>query len=258
MPREIVTAIFVDGGFYRKRANALFGDKEPGERADELLTYCHRHLNLNESRASSRSRTSNVESRASLYRIFYYDCPPSDKLLYHPLNQRSVALAKTPQYAWMQEFFAELVKKRKVALRRGEELNTQRGYYLKRGPLKALCAGSIQVSDLTEKDFGLDITQKGVDMRIGLDIASVAQKKQANQIIMISGDSDFVPAAKHARREGIDFVLDPMWAHTTDSLREHVDGVRSCVPRPPKNMQDPLCSLPLEEGSDEQQTQGDC
>ena len=31
------TAIMVDGGFYRKQANILFGEKSPKERADELL-----------------------------------------------------------------------------------------------------------------------------------------------------------------------------------------------------------------------------
>lgn len=41
--------------------------------------------------------------------------------------------------------------------------------------------------------------QKGVDMKIGLDIASLAYKKQLDQIILISGDSDFVPVAKLAR-----------------------------------------------------------
>jgi uncharacterized LabA/DUF88 family protein len=39
-------------------------------------------------------------------------------------------------------------------------------------------------------------------MRIGLDIASLSYKKQVDQIILIAGDSDFVPAAKLARREG--------------------------------------------------------
>ena len=64
-------------------------------------------------------------------------------------------------------------------------------------------------------------------MRIGLDIASLAYKKQVDQIILIAGDSDFVPAAKLARREGIDFILDPMWASIKDSLFEHIDGLRS-------------------------------
>jgi len=43
-------------------------------------------------------------------------------------------------------------------------------------------------------------------MRIGLDIASLAYKRQVNQVVLISGDSDFVPAAKLARREGIDLA----------------------------------------------------
>nr|WP_243735402.1 NYN domain-containing protein [Xanthomonas oryzae] len=47
-------------------------------------------------------------------------------------------------------------------------------------------------------------------MRIGIDISSLALKHQVDQIVLFAGDADFVPAAKLARREGIDFVLDPM------------------------------------------------
>ena len=47
-----------------------------------------------------------------------------------------------------------------------------------------------------------------------------------------SGDSDFVPAAKLARREGIDFILDPMWATIRDDLHEHIDGLRTVIQRP--------------------------
>ena len=77
-------------------------------------------------------------------------------------------------------------------------------------------------------------------MRLGLDISTLAERKLVNQIVMISGDSDFVPAAKYARRAGIDFVLDPMWANITDSLSEHIDGIRTCVLQPPDNLNDPL------------------
>ena len=64
-------------------------------------------------------------------------------------------------------------------------------------------------------------------MKIGLDIASLAYKHQVEQIILIAGDSDFVPASKLARREGIDFILDPMWAEIKDNLFEHIDGLKS-------------------------------
>ncbi len=94
--------------------------------------------------------------------------------------------------------------------------------------------------NLQENDFVLEITQKGVDMRIGLDIASLAERNVVNQIIMISGDSDFVPAAKHARRSGIDFILDPMWGSISPSLSEHIDGRRECVQQEPDNKKDPL------------------
>lgn len=81
-------------------------------------------------------------------------------------------------------------------------------------------------------------------MKIGLDIAALSYKRLVDQIILIAGDSDFVPAAKHARREGIDFVLDPMWHNAIKpSLNEHIDGLHSCVGKPPKNLSDPLCIL---------------
>lgn len=161
-------------------------------------------------------------------------------------------LAATDQFRWTQSFFEALTHKRKVALRRGEELETQSGYVLKTDALKKLCARTLTVEELTEKDFMLDITQKGVDMRIGLDIASLAERGTVNQIVMITGDSDFVPAAKHARRSGIDFILDPMWANIAASLSEHVDGIRQCVSKPPDNLKDPLHVSNLEVGKGEQ------
>lgn len=223
--RTVVTAVLVDGGFYRKRARALFGEKTPDQRADELMEYCRRHIR---------------EAGSNLYRIFYYDCPPSSKVVFHPLTGRSVNLAKSAIYSWSHDFFTALGKKRKLALRWGEELETQSGYQLKSAALKKIMSGKLEVAGLSESDFVLDITQKGVDMKLGLDIASLAAQGIVNQIIMISGDSDFVPAAKHARREGIDFILDPMWADISGSLDMHIDGLTECVSRPPGNLKDPL------------------
>jgi uncharacterized LabA/DUF88 family protein len=98
--------------------------------------------------------------------------------------------------------------------------------------LGALLNGTRDWNSLTDADFVYDTRQKGTDMRIGLDIASVAYKKQADQIVLVAGDSDFMPAAKLARREGIDFILDPMWHSVHAELHEHIDGLRSTCPRP--------------------------
>lgn len=226
----IRTAIMVDSAFYQKRANRLFGPKTGQERADELYEYCKRHL---------KDRSIAAEDKY-LYRIFVYDCHPSEKTIMHPLTQRSVWLKRTDLYAWTNAFHTALASKRKVALRMGELLESTAGYVLNSDAVKKLCRKDISVDDLTEADFHLDIQQKGVDMKIGLDIASLAYKRLVDQIILIAGDSDFVPAAKHARREGIDFVLDPMWHTIKPSLNEHIDGLHSCVSKPPHNTSDSL------------------
>lgn len=125
-------------------------------------------------------------------------------------------------------FLSELKKKRKFAIRLGKLAEEQAHYTIYPKTVKKLCNGSISFSDLKESDFYLNIDQKGVDMKIGLDISSMAYKKQVDQIVLISGDSDFVPAAKLARREGIDFILDPLGAPIKPDLFEHIDGLRTC------------------------------
>ena len=231
-------AIMVDGAFYQKRANILFGRPAPSgpvtaeDRANELVKYCSRHLQHRDGET------------CSLYRIFYYDCPPSEKIIYHPLTQRSVSLKGTPLYSWSKDFHSALASKRKVALRMGELLESTAGYSILPETVKKLCRKEIEIDDLTEADFYLDIQQKGVDMKIGLDIASIAYKRLVDRVVLIAGDSDFVPAAKHARREGIDFILDPMWHTIKPSLNLHIDGLVSCVSKPPNNLTDPLCKIP--------------
>lgn len=93
--------------------------------------------------------------------------------------------------------------------------------------VKKLCRKTLTINDIQDKDLVLNMRQKGVDMKIGLDIASLAYKKLVDQIILISGDSDFVPAAKLARIEGIDFIVDSLGMKINDNLTEHIDGLRT-------------------------------
>lgn len=211
------TAILVDGGFYRKRATTLWGKKGPEQRAKELTAYCNAHIN----------DTYKTDELRTLYRVFYYDCPPIEKTVYHPLTQKNVVFGKSETFDWTNTFFQELKKVRKFALRLGELSDERAGFMIHQDKLKKICSGKLKIEDLTEDDFSINFEQKGVDMRIGLDIASLAYKHQVDQIILIAGDSDFVPAAKLARREGIDFILDPMWHPIKDSLFEHIDGLKS-------------------------------
>lgn len=212
------TAIFVDGGFYRRRAMQMLGIKSAEERADELVTYCLRHL---------QHRSSQQDE---LYKIFYYDCLPTDKKLYHPFLKRQIDYSKTDLYKWMQVFIDALKQKRKFVMRLGRLAQKHENicFNLRPKTLKDLCNGKRHFTGLNEDDFLLAIEQKGVDMKLGIDIASLAYKKQVERMILISGDSDFVPAAKLARREGVDFILDPLFNHIAPDLSEHVDGIRTC------------------------------
>ena len=118
-------------------------------------------------------------------------------------------------------------KKRKVALRLGT-IKESRRWEFHNNVMKKLLKKEMTIEELKEDDIYYELRQKGIDMKIGVDIASMSLKGFVDKIVLISGDSDFVPAAKLARREGIDFVLDPMHCeHIENELYEHIDGLKS-------------------------------
>jgi uncharacterized LabA/DUF88 family protein len=213
------TAILVDGGFYRKMANDIYGKQQPEEMVKSLTDHCYKHLR-------------HKGNQQELYRIFYYDCPPLDKKVQHPMTGEMINFKQKDSYQTNMEFFELLRKQRKIALRLGRLSTTGSDYIIPSRTVKKIYNGGMSFDDLKPRHLKLDIHQKGVDMRIGVDIASLAYKKQVDQIVLIAGDSDFVPAAKVARREGVDFILDPMWNHVASDLSEHIDGLFSKCNKP--------------------------
>ena len=211
------TAILVDGAFFLKRYRWAYGKgHSPQQVAKNLFTMCIKHL----------------EERNDLYRILFYDCPPLSKKAHNPVNGKAVDFSKTKIYAFRTQLHKELVRLRKVALRSGRLSEKTGGWVIKPDTTKRILSGTIQPGDISENDVEYDVTQKGVDMKIGRDIASLAFKRLVGRIILVTGDADFVPAAKFARREGIDVVLDPMWQTISPDLQEHIDGLKSVCPRP--------------------------
>lgn len=217
----IRTAIMIDGAFFIRRARRIFGALDPGQLASRL----YRH-------SCAHAAQKGVPLHESLYRIFFYDCPPLQKKMHHPLTGKAIDYSKSEKSNWRSAFHDVLRRTPKVALRLGVLDDINCSWAISNDNIKKLCAGKIQIADLREDDVTLNVKQKGVDMRIGLDIASVAYKKQAQRIVLISGDSDFVPAAKLARREGMEFILDPMWASIKPDLQEHIDRLKSYFPKP--------------------------
>jgi uncharacterized LabA/DUF88 family protein len=172
-----------------------------------------------------------VNGEDELYRILVYDCRPLAKKAHNPISKSAIDFATSHVFKFRTELHRQLVCKRKVALRLGELADRAR-WIIRENPTKDLLKGTKAIADLKPDDVEYDVQQKGVDIKIGIDIASIAYKRLADRIVLITGDSDFVPAAKLARREGIDLVLDPLWATISPSLNEHVDGLNTNWPKP--------------------------
>jgi uncharacterized LabA/DUF88 family protein len=258
-------AVLIDGGFFLKRLPKLV---EPQYRttakqvADTARHLCKRHVQ----RLTHWGPDPDAEGLwlDHVYRLFYYDAAPYEGVSHHPIQNRRIDFGKSEVASFRRELFSELRYKRKFALRLGhvtKESDWRLSPRLTRHVLKIgkwlefLEAALLQeqgvnrpaLSDadsrelrgfvtacreIGERDVNFGLRQKGVDMRIGLDIASMTLKHQVDTLILVTGDSDFVPAAKLARREGVEFLLDPLWQQVSDELNEHVDGVVSAFPKP--------------------------
>lgn len=217
------TAILVDGAYFLARYRFTYRKKrDPHAVAKDIFTMCLSHACDGNKRDKDKD---------NLYRIFFYDCPPISKKVCNPISHRTIDFSKTDVFKFRTQLHQELVKLRKVALRLGRVSDAHGGWIFRPRITKALLAGKIKLSSLGEDDVSYSMTQKGVDMRMGLDVASLSIKKMVSQIVLVTGDSDFVPAAKLARREGIDVILDPMWQPINADLYTHIDGLKSYCPK---------------------------
>lgn len=254
-------AILIDGGFFLRRLPQLVAEKHcnsPGRVVTCIRRLCRNHV---------KALTGDNDSRwhQHVYRIFYYDAMPYTGKAHHPIDNRPIDFAKSDLARERRELFDLLRKQRKVALRLGKVIR-EHDWALKPSLTKKLLRSRqwtsvlegigpvtgdenihlqftaeqarslLALRDLwTSLDGGavrLGLRQKGGDMRIGIDIASLALKRQVSTIILVAGDSDFVPAAKMARREGMEFILDPLWQQVNSDLFEHIDGLQSGLTRP--------------------------
>ncbi|CAM4068007.1 NYN domain-containing protein [Pseudomonas wadenswilerensis] len=228
------TAVLVDGAYFIKRFRRI--EPQNAYNAERAADLVHRWAIAHLSNPAPKNGGGVQERptrnhRKELYRIFFYDCPPLDIKHHNPVSKRAIDFSKSKEAVFRKELHNRLRSKRKVALRLGH-LSKDVKWTIKPEKIALLLKGKLQIGDLTEDDVSMETRQKGVDMRIGVDVASLSFKKQVDQIVLIAGDADFVPAAKMARREGIDFILDPMWQTIPDGLMEHIDGLRSTCPKP--------------------------
>lgn len=216
-------AIFVDAGFFIR----LFTEKvdpnmmmSPEKLAKEMWRYWIRHVDR--------------KNGEQLYRIYFYDCPPLMDKAQHLITKQELNFANSEITKYKVALHQNLIHRPYVACRMGQlsvDKKTDWGFIRqdKIHSFKKLINGEVSYTEIDPNNVSLKPKQKGVDMKLGIDITSVVLKKLANKIILISGDSDFVPAAKLARIEGAHFILDAMGRKVKGDLAEHIDGLKTFI-----------------------------
>ena len=144
-----------------------------------------------------------------------------------PWNGRQTTFGiSNPARRDKSEFPGALAQRTKVAVRMGEIAKEKIRYVPTEQAMKDIMNGRRTYDQLESSDFEIvGMKQTGVDMKIGLDVASLAQSRIVDQIILIADDTDFIPAIKVARRAGVDFLLDLMGNHVNRDLLAQVDDV---------------------------------
>lgn len=159
-----------------------------------------------------------------LHRIYFYDARPLEGISKIPLGGGVIDFSASAAAARNKRLHAELLRQPFFAMRFGdlfhEGWRLKKGVLHKAGPVIEVCGG----------DFEPDIRQKGVDMRIGLNIASLTLKHHVQVIVLVTADSDFIPAMKFARREGAQLFLMTLGHGIKDEMREHADLVIDWLP----------------------------
>lgn len=182
-------AILMDGGFVTRKLRERL--KRTPEAADVLAL-------------SEEIRANEHLADYELMRIYYYDAPPALETIKYPISGGDFALATTERARHAQSLHDQLELADRFALRMGETRLTPSSWKLKPDKVAGLMKAP---RELTDADFMLDLNQKGVDIRIGLDMARLALRDTVRAVAVVTGDSDFVPAFKFVRREGVKVML---------------------------------------------------
>lgn len=193
-------AILIDGGFFIQRFKVQNKGAYPVKKDVEKLIADI----VNKVKAKSGSSSIDV-----LFRSYYYDSLPFSKTISNASGTKKIDFSKTFIYKQQYNFIYSLANIDQFALRLGE---------------LSFSGWKIDVKDKTKKAKP-DFRQKGVDMKIGLDMAWMAGRNTINKIVLVAGDSDFVSPMKLVRREGILVYVYPMGNHVKPKFIEHSDFI---------------------------------
>ncbi|HET9510897.1 MAG TPA: hypothetical protein VFO80_07055, partial [Sphingomonas sp.] len=136
------TAVVIDGAYFLRRFDYSFphlDSQDPRQVAWAVLYLAGWHLRVRlDSEPSARGeldRGFRPTESPSLYRVFFYDCPPLTKRMHRPVSRIAIDLAKTDVAILRNAIHRQLLDARKVALRLGR-LNDDVAWVPKHGAFK--------------------------------------------------------------------------------------------------------------------------
>jgi uncharacterized LabA/DUF88 family protein len=196
-------AILLDGGFVTKK---LQSQLKRFPTAADVEKECQR--------IAQHPLLANRE----LLRIYFYDASPAKDKMTNPIDGSAIDLSATQEFRAHMSLLDTLELRPNFAVRRGEVV--AHGWKLGRRAFKNMMESPRAPA---ANDIVPDLKQKGVDLRIGLDIARLALREMVDIIVVVTGDSDLVPAFRFARREGVRVYLDHMGHSVRRDLKAHAD-----------------------------------
>lgn len=191
----IKTVLLIDGGYLRASSQKS-GKAYNSQFVDAFSTHC-------------------FDSAEYIFRILYYDAPQFTGTVPLPVSSGKKTFTST------DSLLNDLAKLERFACRQGSL--GFRGWKPREIPIKG-------DKPLMDSDFAPIFEQKGVDMRVGLDIAEFSTRRSVDRILLVSGDTDMIPAMKLARKSGLEIgiiQLPPPTRGLHDSLLTHSDFTRS-------------------------------
>ena len=143
-----------------------------------------------------------IGSDEEIYRIFIYLSRPLEKTIW---KGREVDFSHEPAYQFGVRFIENISPKDLVAVRKGK--------LQYRGP---------------RQNGNPDFVQKQVDMLMGLDISHLSFYHLVDRMLILSYDTDFVPALKIARTHGIQICVGycPDIQALSAEVKTHSDYIR--------------------------------
>jgi uncharacterized LabA/DUF88 family protein len=193
------TAVMIDGAFMRKKFRSAMKKDISASEIHHIVT-----------------KIFTIESiPGRSYRAYFYDCKPCSEKTSLPISHTVHEFEASPQYTKGMKLIKEIKLLPFFAVREG--ILSFNGW-----TLKPVYYGT---NPLTDDCFVPNLKQKGVDIKIGLDVAWISFNHIASNIVLITGDSDFVPIIKTARRSGVFVYLFTLHHNVKKELLENVDVI---------------------------------